>query len=313
MNTGVEARDGARLGSLTIQSVLYRHTLSDVERLVKGIGNAVRIAQKEVGLGPVQLLIGDCSPTSTLTLGQVDEIRSGEAASAIDQVSYDFFGENLGSAGGHNRLLAVNESDFTLFLNPDTFASPSLLTEMAIHHRDSRVGIVEARQVPLEHPKYFDPTWGDTSWASTAGCLVRRAVLDAVIGFDNDSFFLYCDDVDFSWRARLAGFRVLLEPAARLFHDKRLTTDGKMVVGNAEIYYAAEAALMLAWKYSRNDLVEEWLYGLAGSPIELQAQAAQNFERRYEEGSLPEQLDAEGRVAEFVGFNFARHRFSYDD
>ena len=68
---------------------------------------------------------------------------------------------------------------------------------------------------------------------------------------------LFCDDVDFSWRARLAGFRVVHQPAAQFFHDKRLTLDAQMQVGDAEHFYAAEAAMMLAWKYSRPELAEQ--------------------------------------------------------
>ncbi len=301
----------SNLPSIGIQTVLYRQGLPDVDRLVRSLGNAVRLTQRIGEIGSVSLIIGDCSPTATLTLEHVDDLRRRLIASGINDIKYDYFGQNLGSAAGHNRLLDVNDSKYVLFIIPDAFASPFLLSELLLPHHDSRVGIVEARQVPLEHPKTFDPHSGETSWASTAGCLVRREVIDAIGGFDATSFFLYCDDVDFSWRARLAGFRVLLQPGARLFHDKRLTSDGMMVIGDAEHYFAAEAALMLAWKYSRGDLVDQWLDALSRSDLPLQVEAAANFLRRRDDGSLPAQLDPQGKVAEFHGINFARHRFEY--
>ncbi len=232
----------------------------------------------------------------------------------IDQVSFDFFGANLGSAGGHNRLLVQFKEGFVLFLNPDAFASPHMLLELALPLWDERVGIVEARQVPLEHPKDFDPVFGDTSWASTAAALVPRRVIESVGVFDADAFFLYCDDVDFSWRTRLAGFRVVHQPTARVFHDKRLTTEGRMVVSDAEVYYAAEAAMMLAWKYSQPELAARLLRGFSTSPISGHRKAAKSFRARMNDGTLPTPIDPEGRVAQFFeDGNYARHRFSYDD
>ena len=261
----------------------------------------------------VSVYVGDSSLAAILSADVVTDMNEQFKVDGIDQIVYDFFGENLGSAGGHNRLLNGFDQDFVLFLNPDTFASPHLIGELLLPHRDSRVGISEARQLPLEHPKDFERISGDTSWASTAGALVRREVFEAIGTFDPTSFFLYCDDVDFSWRTRLAGFRVVYHPAARIFHDKRLTTAGQMMIGDAEHYYAAEAALMLAWKYSRPDLVESWLADLLASPLELRAKAARAFSSRRDAGNLPEPCDPEGRVAQFIGDNFAIHRFSYND
>jgi hypothetical protein len=304
--------DGS-LTSLAVQSVLYQHGLEEVERMIQGIGNAVRVAKQNGKVGPVSLILGDCSPAPTLTQKDLVRIKEQIEPWGVVEVTYDFFEANLGSAAGHNRLLGVTSSPYVLILNPDTFASPFMLMELALPFGDPRMGICESRQIPLEHPKEFNSYSGDTSWASTAGCLVRRQLIDEIGGFDSDSFFLYCDDVDFSWRARLAGYRVVLQPTARLFHDKRLTTGGTMIVGDAEVYYAAEAALMLAWKYSRPDLAESWAASLLDASNPLQVQAAQRFRARMAEGTLPEPIDPEGSVAQFVGLDFARHRFTYGD
>jgi len=299
--------------AIRVQTVLYQSTPADFERFLRGVTNATALARRIGAVSHVVVAVGDSSPSPVLTMDQVERCAVAAEPHGVADVSYDFFGENLGSAGGHNRLLTGFDQDFVLFLNPDAVASPHVLGELLLPHADARVGITEARQLPLEHPKSFDRRSGDTSWASTAGALVSADVVEKVGGFDADSFFLYCDDVDFSWRARLAGFRVVHQPTARIFHDKRLDPAGQIVVGDAEHYYAAEAALMLAWKYSRDDLIDQWLPELLDSPMELRVKAAQAFVRRRAEGRLPERLDPEGRVAEFVGSNFAEHRFSYSD
>jgi GT2 family glycosyltransferase len=49
--------------------------------------------------------------------------------------------------------------------------------------------------------------------ASATLALYRRAMLDAVGGFDA-SFFAYLEDADLAWRARMGGWRCLLAPGA---------------------------------------------------------------------------------------------------
>jgi Glycosyl transferase family group 2 len=194
-------------------------------------------------------------------------------------------------------------------MNPDVYVCPEVFCELLRPFTHADVGIVEARQLPLEHPKQFDPVDGSTSWASGACMMVRAEVVQQIGGFDGDTFFLYCDDVDFSWRARLAGYEIIHQPSARVFHDKRLHSDGRMVTSDAERYYAAEAALLMAWKYSRPDLVECWSEELSTSSDPVHRKAVQMFRERESNGSLPDPLDAEGRVAEFVGHSYGHHRF----
>lgn len=50
-----------------------------------------------------------------------------------------------------------------------------------------------------------------------ANLLLRRRMLDE-IGFFDDDFFMYYEDTDLSWRARLAGWKVLYAPEAVVRH-----------------------------------------------------------------------------------------------
>jgi GT2 family glycosyltransferase len=53
--------------------------------------------------------------------------------------------------------------------------------------------------------------------ASAGAALYRRAMLHELEGFD-ESFFLYLEDVDVAWRARMRGWRCLYAPAAVAWH-----------------------------------------------------------------------------------------------
>lgn len=59
--------------------------------------------------------------------------------------------------------------------------------------------------------------------ASGGAAMYRRAMLDDVGGFDT-SFGVYLEDADLAWRARIAGWRCLLEPRAIVHHHHSATT-----------------------------------------------------------------------------------------
>ncbi len=174
-----------------------------------------------------------------------------------------------------------------------------------------QVGMVEARQLPLELPKVFDPGTGDTPWASAACLLVRRALFEHLGGFDAEHFFLHCDDVDLSWRARLAGARIVHRPTAVVFHDKRLTVTGHLAVSDVEHRWSAEGALTLAHRYGHRELLEQLLCTYrAGSPA--QRAAVEAFEARRAGGRLPGVLDPEHQVAHVGPGSWSALRFGLE-
>ena len=296
--------------ALAVHVVLYRHSGEPVATLLRSIDRSVVDARESGAVGTTTVLIGDSSPAPVLNPEQVNELQRTVTSGGL---AYHYFDQNRGSAGGNNDLFRHGDSDLVLIINPDCYASPSLVRMLSLKMEDPEVGIVEGRQLPLEHPKQFDRRSGDTSWASGSCMLIRRQVVDRLGGFDEESFFMYCDDVDFSWRARLEGFRVVYQPGACVFHDKRLDPQGQIVAGEAEVYYSAEASLMMAWKWSDPELLETARQALLASTLEAHRRAVVAFDGRRADGRLPLPLDPARTVAQFVGHNYAVHRFGYDD
>ncbi len=70
---------------------------------------------------------------------------------------------------------------------------------------------------------YLEPDRGqftgviDVPFASGSSLLVRRELLEEIGRFDED-LFMYQEDLDLCWRARIAGWRVVLAPASRIHH-----------------------------------------------------------------------------------------------
>jgi len=58
----------------------------------------------------------------------------------------------------------------------------------------------------------------DVPSASGAALAIRAETFRALGGF-TDELFLYGEDVELAWRARLQGLRVVMDPRADVFHD----------------------------------------------------------------------------------------------
>jgi GT2 family glycosyltransferase len=296
-----------RAATVQVQSVLFNNEFASVDRAIASLARAAELAVSSGACGGVIIRYGDSSSTPCLGDAALAELR-GKYTGQLS-IEYDYFQGNLGSARGHNRLANETAADFILVQNPDVVVSPRLIERLLGCFARAGVGMAEGKQIPIEHPKDYDAKTGETSWASTACAMIPAALFRQVGGFDADSFFLYCDDVDFSWMVRLAGFAVVFQPAASVFHDKRLSVTGAWQTSAAERYYSAEAALILAHKWSRPDRVNKFLKDFKGSGDSDQVKAARVFEERRNEGRLPAAVDPEHQVGQFVDLLYAKHRY----
>jgi hypothetical protein len=293
---------------LRVQTVLYRHEPEQIWRLLRGVDAAASKAIDAGLVGRVEWALGDNSESPILGPAHVSALDDA-SSSALSEVTYKHFSENLGSSGGHNRLAEGCPSDLLLVLNPDTYPSPTAIMELAKKLVNPRVGIVEARQIPLEHPREYDLTTGETSWASTCCVLILRVLFDRIKGFDDEHFFLHCDDVDFSWRARKLGYKVVVAPHAVIFHDKRPTPDAAWPAPDYELYHSALGRLMLATRWDRPDIVDETIASIEAGPSEIQRAALAEFRSRVASGRVPAPEPDSQDVAQFIDGEYAVHRF----
>ncbi|MBI4299878.1 MAG: glycosyltransferase family 2 protein [Chloroflexi bacterium] len=67
----------------------------------------------------------------------------------------------------------------------------------------------------------------DVFGACAGAAAYRRSMLEAIGMFDED-FVGYCEDVDVNFRARLAGYRVVFAPKARVYHRLSATGSGPL-------------------------------------------------------------------------------------
>ena len=257
----------------------------------------------------IVLHIGDCSK-SPLLLPEALGFWTRELDKFGVDCHYTFFNENLGPSKGHNALFKeLPIGDKLLIINPDTVFPPHLISRLnAFADKQSDFGIVEARQIPLEHPKDFDPESFVTSWAVTCCCLFNVEAFKAVEGFD-ETFFMYCDDVDISWRIRAKGYEVYYCIDTFIYHAKRLTANG-IEVPRSEEYYGLINSMLLRTKYDRDKLNEPVLKWLRTCKDSLHRDALREY-RRLRKLVTPATKE-EKKAAQFTpDGNFAHHRWYY--
>ena len=156
--------------------------------------------------------------------------------------------QNNGFGGGVNLLAVQSRAEFIFLLNPDTELEIGCLEALLARARsDDRIGICEARQSPREHPKAWDPSTGETSWCSGAAALIRRTAFDEVGGFDAELFFMYCEDIDLSWRLWLKNWKCIYEPAAVVRHFTQDLAPGKR--RTRENFYNFRNSLFLYYRF----------------------------------------------------------------
>ncbi|MDO9408797.1 glycosyltransferase family 2 protein [Patulibacter sp.] len=150
-------------------------------------------------------------------------------------------GQNAGYVEACRAGVAAATGERIFFLNTDAAAAPDCLEQLAVCLDDDPTAALAGAQVLLpggrevnagDNPVHLSGIawagrWGEApedgpprevASASGAAILVRREAFEALGGF-TPGFFMYYDDVDFAWRAWLAGWRVLLVPMAVVEHD----------------------------------------------------------------------------------------------
>ena len=150
--------------------------------------------------------------------------------------------ENVGFAAGCNLGAAEARGDVVVFLNPDTVVADGALSQLARAVEDRAVGIAMARLRLLDEPDKLNSAGVEVhvtgiGWAGGFGepadsisarrevpapsgtaMAVRVDTFDRLGGFA-DELFMYLEDLELGWRARMAGYRVVVEPAADVFHE----------------------------------------------------------------------------------------------
>ena len=166
-------------------------------------------------------------------------------------------GSNLRFAGGNNagiRYALEKGAEQIMLLNNDTTVDPAFLRAMSGTLQSSAdAGIVAPKILysadpgrlwyaggeisfwtgTMRHRGIREPDDGrfdipcETGYASGCCLLAKRSAVER-IGLLDESYFMYSEDADWCMRARRAGFRIMYEPRARVWHKVSVSAGGHL-------------------------------------------------------------------------------------
>jgi GT2 family glycosyltransferase len=167
---------------------------------------------------------------------EIDEAHAREGVRVVAP------GENLGFAGASNLGAREARGDVLVFLNPDTVVVQGAIAQLSRTLEDHSIGLAMARLRLLDEPERLNASGVEVhvtgiGWAGGYGepvdsvrrlqdvpapsgtaMAVRGETFRELGGFAEE-LFMYLEDLELGWRARLAGYRVVVDPEADVYHD----------------------------------------------------------------------------------------------
>ena len=181
----------------------------------------------------------------------VDNGSADQSGSNLHQqfpfVKYIQSEDNKGFAGGNNlgfNYAIEHQYEYVLMLNNDVFVEPDFLDKL-VNYMDAHpeVGAIQPkiffndnREKVWNGGSYFLSWFGwtysknymrresspqkqfqEVDWITGCALLTRTDIIKE-IGFLNDHFFMYYEDVDFSFRIKSAGYKLIFHPNSIIYH-----------------------------------------------------------------------------------------------
>jgi GT2 family glycosyltransferase len=175
---------------------------------------------------------------------------------------------NVGFARATNLGLQASPSELLACLNNDVECEPGWLGALvAALDRQPSMGSVASLMLDAKRPGFIDaagdamslvawnmgrgepdgPRWREAReiLSACAGAAIYRRTVFELIGWFDESFFAWFEDVDLGIRAQLAGFRCWYEPAAVVRHWGSATA---ATMSDRKVFLTVRNGLMLFFK-----------------------------------------------------------------
>ena len=202
---------------------------------------------------------------------------------------------NFGFGKAVNIGVKQSRGGHFLVINPDAclrFDALGYLTAPFLLSGENRIAVTEASHHPFEHPKYYDPCSLSPHWFSGCCFLISKKAFHQIGGFD-ENIFLYGEDVDLSWRLRLAGYRIVYVARAKVDHND-------LTKRNAIELHSTISNFYLRGKYGQN-LADSLLF-LLSSQSGWRLSKVKNSLRAFHRGRKIGRHFRDGRFDDIIQF-----------
>ena len=190
----------------------------------------------------------------SLEIMMVDNNSSDESVSYVTENFPDVkilkLDRNYGFAVANNKGASKAKGEYIMLLNNDTIADPKLIENLVTQIKESNAMVVGPKILMYPSKSImnglgismnlmgfaWDRGIGEPFienmdikpyevFGASGGCMLfNRKILEETELFD-ERYWIYYEDVDFSWRVRLLSHKVMVVPSAILYHKFRISME----------------------------------------------------------------------------------------
>lgn len=184
---------------------------------------------------------------------------------------------NLGFAEGNNLAMKFaldQKADYVFLVNNDTYLEKDLIEKLVTTiESDDSIGIVSpvvfdlknkwslqemgmavdrfGYPLPLKNSSDKDCVF----FVSGCAMMIKAGLLNK-IGFFDEKYFMFAEDLDLCWRAQLAGYRVMVNEVAKIYHASGGSISGGVIEGS--IYKTDAKRVFLREKNTLRTLIKNY-------------------------------------------------------
>ena len=189
--------------------------------------------------GFVELIVpDDASKDNSLEILKILQKKYKNSKTFTFKVIESPFKINGGFSANVNRGVSYATGDLLLLLNSDVIPYKNFINFLLPHFKDSNVFAVGCMDESIEEGKIvlrgrgtgawskgfvihkkLDTNGSSTFWVSGGSSIFRKSIWDKIGGLNNIYNPFYWEDIDLSYRAQKAGYKVIFEPKSRVIHE----------------------------------------------------------------------------------------------
>ena len=165
--------------------------------------------------------------------------------------------KNDGFAGGNNKILKQSKAKYCVLLNDDTEQDPNWIDELVkFAEQDEKISALQPKVLSLRDRKKFEHAGAcggfmdiygypfcrgrvfftteedkgqyddikEIFWSCGVAMFLRMSILKEV-GYLDEDFFCYSEEIDLDWRMNLAGYKQFVVPSSIIYHIGGVTSN----------------------------------------------------------------------------------------
>lgn len=181
--------------------------------------------------------------------------------------------KNVGYSRANNIGIEYTSGDYIVLLSNDIEVDKMWLSNMVLELESNKnIGLAQSmmyslfdKNKPDKMGNYIDVlgfNYGfkpsemikDVFYSEGAVMFIRRNILNETKGLFDEDFFMFYEDIDFSWRVRSRGYKNVVVPSSKVYHARGGTVKG-IIMKTQPLYVFHNTKNRLMTLYKNYDMI----------------------------------------------------------